>query len=394
MNDPSNNESSADDWDEEEIVESESAANPASERKSPSVQLGKVGGASAPIIAKRSTADEKTVIRKKKRKKPSPTNGKEEQEWGEKRKKSRANEGAGKAIATGLLVLAAVGAGIFFAFKYLKAGSAEAPVVIDTSRTDYGQFENDPTAPTEEELLSRERELIQRGAGDPTSEDWFAARMSTLPRELSSILVEIGDGKDQEILKKYLRKPEESLTLMPKYDDFFSPPMVLDRLDQWTVTKEDNGSRSYVGFSGKRSDGSPFLCYFVGSDEGLKLDWQASVAVSDFSVEELIEERPEGEHLLRARVSDNVVFVDGFTDEKEWGSWDLVSADGLLSLWSYAPLASQMHTDLSDWLQRGVFLAEMKDEVRATLRVRPAGSGRFPRVYEIVGIEHRGWVAP
>lgn len=75
---------------------------------------------------------------------------------------------------------------------------------------------------------------------------------------------------------------------------------------------------------------------FLRTDEGLKVDWESFVGWSEMSWERFIAEKPDRPVLFRvgAKLVDYYNF--GFSDEKEWQSYELRSPDGEHVLYGYA----------------------------------------------------------
>lgn len=383
---PSNPSPSNDDWDDD-VSADESAPTP------PNVEEPQGETSPACAVPREQAEAPVQMVRKKRRRSKSENESKDEDTWGAATKgRKRSSSGVIWLVvsAVGLFLLGGLG---FVAVNYLGGDKEKADGIINVA--DLAVFENDSDELSRAEEIAKVAEERRDAAQDPADKAWFDVRAGRLTSIFSSIIKEIREAPagDTAALRKYLRHPESSLELLKTRDDIFAPAPVLDRLDAWQLAVNDYHAQAHAVFSGKRIDGTPFEYFFIATESGPLMDWEASAAYSVIPIPELIARRPSGEHEIRARVRKGNVYLEGYNDA-EWSSWELLTADSQQSLWALVPKDGDIDRTFRDWLNYGQFILELKEEELATVKVRAAGSGRFPRLFEVTELVNRGWVKP
>lgn len=74
---------------------------------------------------------------------------------------------------------------------------------------------------------------------------------------------------------------------------------------------------------------------FIDGEEGLKIDWESWIGWSDVPWDKLMETKPRKPVLVRVMVKWVDYYNFGFSDEKAWRSYRLVSPDGETTLYGY-----------------------------------------------------------
>ena len=161
------------------------------------------------------------------------------------------------------------------------------------------------------------------------------------------------------------------------------------------------GETGYMVLMGRKADYSKFRAYFVKTDEGLKIDWEATNGESDIPVGSLVKEGSGKTPLIRGWVGKKPHYdVDkGRDDEaKALGSnrswYVILDSTKEKFVFAYAPIGSKLDKALRDQLSYGRMVEKRPDEVRATVRLSKPSSGFQDNEFEIQEFITSDWVAP
>lgn len=85
---------------------------------------------------------------------------------------------------------------------------------------------------------------------------------------------------------------------------------------------------------------------FFQTPEGLKIDWESWMAWSELPWEEFLSSKPKEGKVFRAVHSAVEYYNFGFSNEREWQSYRIISADGEHSVYGYVPRDSPLDKKL------------------------------------------------
>ncbi len=154
------------------------------------------------------------------------------------------------------------------------------------------------------------------------------------------------------------------------------------------------GETGFMVLMGRRVDYTRFRAYFVKTEEGLKLDWEATHGVSDVRVGSLVAEGGGKTPLIRGWVGKQPHYdVDkGRASIRSW--YVILDTDKEEFVWAYAPVGSQIDKKLRDILSYGRMVEARPDEVRAIVRLAKPGSDFRDNEFEIQEFITSDWVTP
>ena len=188
----------------------------------------------------------------------------------------------------------------------------------------------------------------------------------------------------------------DSPTLRMNLRTYWKPnasPPELQNGDQLTI---DYGSTEKIGFyimEGRCKDNSPFLYYFVHSNGKLKLDWEASIALGDIPINDLIR-YPLAEPAKMRMVAERSPYYLLDLSEQEYESFKLTVPSETQVLWGYAKRGSLAHSSLEKMIQQGGILSEGKSSSRVTLKLNSIEENKASNRFIISEIIHPNWVSP
>lgn len=209
-----------------------------------------------------------------------------------------------------------------------------------------------------------------------------------------SILERCNKAANPEELQEFLRDSERTMAKIKVNGAGWDVPYFL--ADPRTISWEygEAGDTGYMWLSGRRQDHSKFRCYFVKTDDGLKLDWDASQVWSQVPVSKLVEKAPKYPTLVRAWVSKQPDY-DSDTGRGSLYSWYLVLDEGKENfVWAYAPAGSKVDLEIKTLMNYGRMVMERKDEVRAIVRLVKPTLGFRESEFEITELVTEEWVMP
>ena len=172
---------------------------------------------------------------------------------------------------------------------------------------------------------------------------------------------------------------------------------------QWqAVTAQfSNQSRSesirYLKVSGRRSDFSEYLAYFVYQDNSLALDWQATIGWSEFLFDELIQRKPRGVVTVRCLLTKKPGYEILLKGTKYSGY--LISSPNLDAYtFAYVPLKTHQQVDrnLRHALNYGSFTTKEPpiEDKRVTLKISYQEELGKEGNFIITEFLHDDWVTP
>ena len=271
--------------------------------------------------------------------------------------------------------------------------------------------------------------LIENQKVDPyegSPEKWFRHRSGIIETEAMRVMKGYIDAPDDQARSQWVRQPELYLKRIAQSSFVFKPLLEQRQEQSWSIGH--TGETAYLIFGGRNHDYLPFQAYFTQHGEQLKLDWFATAAWSDVSLQAIRADAlrrsgavsdaqriagvvdasqlsPSPKSALPAKIhTESVVlrcmirkkddFYAGPYNDRDYSAYMLLSADKMHHLWGYAVRGSELDLKLKGILDHGSFIVALKKDEKVTLRVRMAKKEALPSQIELVELEHPEWVTP
>jgi hypothetical protein len=232
-------------------------------------------------------------------------------------------------------------------------------------------------------------------AFDRTSpQAWFHENSVKAFELAMGLLEKCNEAQNSAQLTGIIRDPERVLQNLAMNDVATASDYIVrdPRLLNWEYG--DAGETGFMVVSGRRTDYTPFRAYFVKTDDGMKLDWEATHGNSDLPVGSLVAEKPSKSVYIRGWVGKQPHF-DSETGRGVTRSWYLVLDPSKEEfVWAYAPTGSVLDEQLRDMLSYGRMVEERPDEIRAMVRLTKPSVGFRENEFEIRELVTTDWVAP
>ena len=223
---------------------------------------------------------------------------------------------------------------------------------------------------------------------------WFHENSVEAYDTAVAILERCNEATHPEELEDALRDGERTMAKIRVSGAGWDVPYFLDDPRQISWEYGEAGDTGYMWLAGRRADHSKFRCYFVKTDDGLKLDWDASQVWSQVAVSDLVEKAPKHPTLVRAWVSKQPDY-DSDTGRGGLYSWYLVLDESKENfVWAYAPAGSKLDLEIKTLMNYGRMVMERKDEVRAIVRLVKPTLGFRESEFEITELVTEEWVTP
>ena len=315
-----------------------------------------------------------------------------ESQWGQPREST--SQGGGRVwVMGGVIVLALVA--VLLGLRFLSGDGEEkiqkTEVVSGSTLVEKGE-----KTKTEEEN---------------SSEKWFRAHSGELAEQALTVLKGYMAASTKEARSQWVRNPERYLKLVDGWPVPISP--LLSENDPQTWNIEHTEKTAYLIFKGRDKNYMPFRAYFTREGDTLKLDWEATTAWSEVSLDALRkagEKRRSGasasaeSDLPRAVYTDSVLlrclirkkeqYYAGVYDDERYSAFMLLSSDKMQNVWGYAPRGSELDLKLRKLLSYGYFVESLKRDVCVTVRIRVNQKDALPSQVELVKMEYPEWVTP
>lgn len=256
-------------------------------------------------------------------------------------------------------------------------------------------------------------------------EKWFRDRSGAIGENSIQVLKSFLDTSDDE-RSQWVRNPEFYLQHHSSWQRPLSPLLGNSVKHSWDI--DHIGDTGYLVFKTRDEDFLPFRAYFTRDGDSLKLDWEATTAWSEVSLQAMYEAgkkrggaanrvereagvvaatqlspRPKSDLpekiytdsvLLRCMIRKRDEFYAGSYNDKEHSAYMLLSADKMHHMWGYAPKDSDLDKQLKSVLDHGSFVVKLKKDRRVTLRVRVNENEALPLQVELVELVNPEWVTP
>ncbi|MBT8037841.1 MAG: hypothetical protein KJO21_09885 [Verrucomicrobiae bacterium] len=304
------------------------------------------------------------------------------------------------------------GSKVFSGWWMVIAGACSAAVLLGSltikSCFDGDEYQEDtsiPPAPEEESIH----------AGSPGK--WFHERSGTIGDQANAVLRGFMEAPDDVARSKWVRDPDGYLEKVKRWDGEVNPHLNHNGAQGWSV--QHTGNTAFLTMDGKDTDFLPFRAYFTCEGEQLKLDWQATTAWSEVTLETMKKKlkdqwfridkqtrdaqggQPESTPLLytepvlvRCMIRRRNDFYAGPYNDLEHSSYMLLSADKAHYLWAYTARDSALDLELRRLLDHGRFIVSLKKDIRVTLRIRCHQKEALLSQVELVEIVNTEWVTP
>ena len=224
---------------------------------------------------------------------------------------------------------------------------------------------------------------------------WFHENSVGAFEDAMKILERCNEASVPADLSEVLRDGERTLTKMKaSAKTGWELPFFLDDPREIKWEYGEAGDTGYMWISGRRADHSPFRAYFVKTDEGLKLDWDATVAWCQVPVNDLVVRAPKRATLMRVWLGKQPDY-DAEIGRGSLYSWYLVlGEDKEHFVWAYAPAGSRTDLEIKGLLNYGRIIMARKNEVRVTMRLVKPTLGFRDNEFEIAELLTAEWVMP
>ena len=287
-----------------------------------------------------------------------------------------------------------------------------------------GVLRGDSVTEAEVVPLIEKREEVDPYEGSP--EKWLRHRSGIIEAEAMRVMKGYMDAPDDQARSQWVRQPELYLKRVAQSSFAFKP--LLDQRQKQGLSIGHTGETAYLIFTGRNHDYLPFRAYFTQDGEQLKLDWLATVAWSDVSLQAIRADArrrsgavsdvqriagvvdasqlsPSPKSALPAEIyTESVVlrcmirkkndFYAGPYNDRDYSAYMLLSSDKMHHMWGYAVRGSELDLKLKGVLDHGGFIVALKKDQKVTLRVRMAKKEALPSQVELVELEHPEWVSP
>ncbi len=185
----------------------------------------------------------------------------------------------------------------------------------------------------------------------------------------------------------------------------WSSPVVIKTLQDisWALPTvkspgaSDVTTKGFLQINARRENRDPVSIFFVEEDGKLLLDWDATTVWSEMPVAEVLEKKPRGGALLRAKIEKKASYdevINGVT----YSGYLVTSADGADFFFCYVPLSSEKRRlddeRIKTILNYGRFIGRLRGNLPLTMRVRYGDGKGGGKRFEIVDLIHDKWVRP
>lgn len=227
---------------------------------------------------------------------------------------------------------------------------------------------------------------------DPVS--WFHEHSVEAFEEALEIMDEINKGETAEATVHLLRDAERTREKIR--ETRFEWPEKFRVSDPRTLSwsYDASGDTGFIAINGKDSSFKPFRAYFVRSQDGLRLDWEATTAYSQIPVAGLTKEASGTPVMIRGWVAKKPSF-DTEVGGRALLSWyQVLSQDRNEYVWAYTSLGSEVDAEIRKALNYGLMVMKRVEETRMIVRLRPGFRSARPNEYELVEVVAKDWVQP
>jgi hypothetical protein len=223
-----------------------------------------------------------------------------------------------------------------------------------------------------------------------------------------------------------VRHPSEYLKQCKDWPVPVNPLLSTHDPQEWEIGHTEE--TAYLILNARDHDYLPFRAYFTRENGELKLDWAATTAWSEVSLQTIRQTAqrlggpvneaqrkagvvalsqlspavksvlPDKIHtdsvFIRCQIRKKEEFYAGPYNDQEHSAYMLLSADQMHHMWGYAPKGSELDLKLKALLDHGSFVVALKKDQRVILRVRMNKKDALPSQLELVELITPEWVTP
>ena len=257
-------------------------------------------------------------------------------------------------------------------------------------------------------------------------EKWLRDRSGAIEVEALRVMKGYMDASDDQARSQWVRRPELFLKRAAQRAIPLRPLLAQRHEHSWDIGH--TGETAYLIFTGRDADYLPFRAYFTQDGEQLKLDWTATTAWSEVSLQDIrVDARrragavsdvqrvagvveaaqlsPSSKSSLPTKFQTKPVevrcmirkkndFYAGPYNDQDYSAYMLLSSDKMHHMWGYAAKGSELDLKLKRILDHGSFVVSLKKDKWVTLRIRKAKKEALPSQIELVELLHPEWVTP
>lgn len=232
-------------------------------------------------------------------------------------------------------------------------------------------------------------------AYDPTTpEAWFYENSVEAFDESMRVLSEINELEDPAAMEGFLRDAELTLPVVKQEWTGKESAFFVDDPRRLAWEFGGAGDTGFMAVSGRLENHKKFRAYFVKTDDGLKMDWKATMAWSEIPVGELVAQAPKQPTLVRCWVGKQPDY-DMFEGHGSLYSWyQILDPTKEEFVWAHVPAGSKRDVQLKELLNYGMIVMQRRDEVRVILRIVKPTLGFRETEFEILEVVTEDWVMP
>ena len=224
-------------------------------------------------------------------------------------------------------------------------------------------------------------------------ETWFYSGSSNAHAKAIELLSNFKTAKDDTSRSKMVRNPDSYLALAKSTTININPLINSKDSQKWFIGQ--TGGTGYLRLICNDESHMPFRAYFVRDGESLKLDVDATLALSEISPSDgLVALEDSEEKVFRCLISRKSEFYSGSYNDEDHAFYLLRFADESHTMWGYVEAGSELDLQLKGVLDHGSYIMPLKKNVRVTLKVARRSEDSLPKQIDIVALLHKEWITP
>ena len=224
-------------------------------------------------------------------------------------------------------------------------------------------------------------------------ERWFHENMILHRSQAVEILSHVFSDLDKKSKSELVDEPDSYLLWYKNMKHVPQPRLDEENEYMFKLAYLDDNT-PYLTFDCRDEAYTPFRAYFVRVGDKLKLEWKATVAASDISIEKSLQnDHPIEDSLIRCYISRKEEFyIDPYND-RDHSVYRLTDSNRLDQVWAYVERGSQLDEELKRLLDHGRFVVDLKRNQRVTLRIKRVRYKGMPSQFEINSLVHKDWIS-
>lgn len=223
---------------------------------------------------------------------------------------------------------------------------------------------------------------------------WFNENPHVAYQSAVSILEALNGGEPKDWPEGVLRDQERALRhIQDRGSGWDSKFFTRDPRKLFWSTGE-SGETGFIALEGRREDFSKFRAYFIKSQEGLRMDWEATTGWCEVPYEEFLREPVARPFLVRCELGKEANYDTQLGEGQDLSWYLLGAADEAQFAWGWVRTRSDLDEKLRALLSYGRFGLEKLDSVRVILRVASTPGAKRASELEILDLLADEWVLP